>query len=85
MINYLRDKDIIGKQYYQIADGNLSEGTVINLRQINFGGLELKNIRAYVVKNQHAPFLLGQSVLQRLGKIEIDNQNRVLSPTLLSM
>ena len=78
---YLSDKDVMGKQRYQTADGNISIGTVINLRQINFGGLELSNVRASVVKSQNAPLLLGQSVLQRLGKIEIDNENRVLKIT----
>ena len=48
---------------------------------INFGGLELTNVRASVVKSQNAPLLLGQSVLQRLGKIEIDNTKRVLKIT----
>ena len=41
-------------------------------------GLDLNNVRASVVKNQKAPLLLGQSVLGRLGKIEIDNAERVL-------
>ena len=78
---YLSSKDVIGKQRYQTADGNISEGTVVNLRQINFGGLELKDIRASVVRSQSAPLLLGQSILQRLGKIEIDNEKRVLKVT----
>ena len=78
---YLSDKDVVGKQRYQTADGNISVGTVVNLRQINFGGLELTNVRASVVKSQNAPLLLGQSVLQRLGKIEIDNEKRVLKIT----
>ena len=78
---YLSDKDVIGSQRYQTADGNISVGTTINLKQINFGGLELTNVRASVVRNQNAPLLLGQSVLQRLGKIEIDNEKRVLKIT----
>ena len=78
---YLSDKDVVGKQHYQTADGNISVGTVINLNAINFGGLSLNNIRASVVQSQNAPLLLGQSVLQRLGKIEIDNTNRVLKIT----
>ena len=78
---YLTSKDVVGKQLYQTADGNISEGTIINLRKINFGGCELTNIRASVVKNQRAPLLLGQSVLQRIGKIEIDNENRIIKIT----
>ena len=63
------------------ADGNVIAGTVVNLRNVNFGGVELNNIQASVVKNQRAPLLLGQSVLKRLGKIEIDNEKRILKIT----
>lgn len=70
---YLKRSDIKGSARYIDANGDVSEGTVINLRHINFGGVELENVRASVVRNQRAPLLLGQSVLSRLGKIEIDN------------
>lgn len=79
--NYLTSQDIQGKQNYMTADGNISEGTVINLRNVEFGGVELTNIRASIVKSQRAPLLLGQSVLNKLGKIEIDNENNLLKIT----
>ena len=79
--DYLKPSDITGKQNYMNANGDITEGTVINLRKVNFGGLELTNIKASVVKNQSAPLLLGQSVLSRLGRIEIDNANKVLKIT----
>lgn len=79
--DYLNKSDILGKQNYITADGRISEGTVINLKNINIGGLELNNVRASVVKNQRAPLLLGQSVLSRLGKIEIDNEKNTLKIT----
>ncbi|MBU3807333.1 MAG: tetratricopeptide repeat protein [Candidatus Phocaeicola faecipullorum] len=79
--DYLKPTDVIGKQNYMTADGNISEGTVINLRNVNFGGLNLDNVRASVVNNQSAPLLLGQSVLNKLGNIEIDNEKRVLRIT----
>lgn len=44
----------------------------------DFGGLKLYNILASVVRNQKAPLLLGQSVLGRLGSIEIDNPGKKL-------
>lgn len=78
---YLSKKDIVGNSAYMTADGAISIGTNIILQKINFGGLELKAVRASVVGNQKAPLLLGQSVLQRLGKIEIDNQRQVLKIT----
>lgn len=76
--DYLSSKDVSGKQYYQDAIGNVSEGTVIVLRKVDFGGVTLQNVKASVVKNQKAPLLLGQSVLSRLGRIEIDNENKVI-------
>ena len=79
--DYLSPSDIIGKQNYMTADGNISEGTVINLRDVKLGTLHLKDIKASVVRNQSAPLLLGQSVLSKLGKIEIDNSNKVLRVT----
>lgn len=78
---YLSSKDVVGKQYFSTADGSVSEGTVLNLRNVNFGGVSLDNIQASVVKNQRAPLLLGQSVMQKLGRIEIDNERRVLKIT----
>ena len=78
---YLSQRDIIGKQRYQTADGSISVGTTFILNHINFGGLELTGVKASVVSNQKAPLLLGQTVLKRLGKIEIDNERRVLKIT----
>ena len=75
---YLKRSDVVGSGNFFDANGDISEGTIINLREIDFGGLRLDNVRASVVKNQKAPLLLGQSVLGRLGKIEIDNQNKKL-------
>lgn len=78
---YITDKDIVGSQRYMDANGNVSVGTVINLKEVDFGGFTLNNVKATVVLNQKAPLLLGQSVLGRLGKIEIDNSRQVLKIT----
>lgn len=79
--DYLSPRDIIGRQQYMTANGEVSEGTVINLREVSLGALSLRDVRASVVRNQQAPLLLGQSVLQRLGRIEIDNAKSVLRIT----
>lgn len=79
--DFLSSSDIIGKQNYQTADGNITEGTVINLKDVKLGSLHLNNIKASVVRNQAAPLLLGQSVLSKLGKIEMDNTKKVLRIT----
>lgn len=78
---YLTERDIVGRKAYQVATGAVAVGTTIILKEIKFGGLVLNDVRASVVESQNAPLLLGQSVLKRLGKIEIDNLNRVLKIT----
>lgn len=76
--NYLSQKDIEGTQRFSTADGNISEGTIINLNKVEFGGISLTNIKASVVNSQQAPLLLGQSVLKKLGRYEIDNDRKVI-------
>ena len=78
---YLDSRDIVGKKTYQVATGAIAVGTTIILKEIEFGGLILRDVRASVVETQNAPLLLGQTVLQRLGKIEIDNSQRILKIT----
>ncbi len=76
--NYLSEKDIVGTRNYLTANGEISEGTVISLNSIQIGEMQLHNVLASVVKSQNAPLLLGQSALQRLGKMEIDNDRMVI-------
>ena len=75
---YLKKQDLYGSEYYMTANGEIAEGTAVRLREVDFGGMKLTNVKASVVRSQTAPLLLGQSVLQRLGRIEIDNVNRVI-------
>lgn len=78
---YLSREDVRGRQNYMTADGNIGEGVVVNLRRIELGTLVLEDVAATVVGSQNAPLLLGQSVLGRLGKIEIDNERQALRIT----
>lgn len=75
---YLNKDDVVGSSYFLDAGGNVNEGTVLNLKKVSLGPAVINNVRASVVKNQKAPLLLGQSVLGRLGSVEIDNQKRVI-------
>ena len=74
----LQKEDILSTEYFQDATGRISEGTKINLRVIKIGNIELQNVEATVIDNINAPLLLGQSVLERFGSIEIDNTNNVI-------
>ena len=68
----LSTEDILGSQQYQIADGSIAEGTIINLRTVKLGNRTLKNVKASIVHNNEAPLLLGQSALAQFGKVSID-------------
>lgn len=69
---YLMKEDIIGSEKYLDATGNISEGIIINLREIEIQGLVLHNVKASIVKTLNAPLLLGQSALSKLGTIKLD-------------
>jgi aspartyl protease family protein len=70
----LKKEDILDVQYFQDATGKISAGTKINLRTVKIGDRLLRNIEATVIDNTEAPLLLGQSALERFGKISIDNK-----------
>lgn len=76
---YLSKNDLKGTEYYSIANGDIQEGTVLNIRELEFGGQKLRNVRASVIKELGAPLLLGQSAISQLGKIMIDYQNSTLT------
>ncbi len=72
---YLSEDDLLGTEYYLIANGEVTEGTAIILREIEIGGRKLYNVRAGIVHNLDAPLLLGQSALSKLGKFNFDYSN----------
>jgi aspartyl protease family protein len=67
--------DILGKENFQDATGNISEGAIINLREVSIGGKTIYNVRALVTNNVNAPLLFGQTALGQFGQITIDYQN----------
>ena len=74
----MSEDDFLGTQQYQIADGSISEGTVVNLKTVTIGNRTLENIQASIVHNLDAPLLLGQSALAKFGNISIDyNKNEI--------
>lgn len=74
----LQKEDIIDIQYFQDATGKVSAGTRINLRTVKIGNRVLQNIEATVIDKIEAPLLLGQSALEKFGKISIDNKNNII-------
>lgn len=75
----LTDNDIIDVQQFQTADGNISTGLRINLRNVSIGDeIKLTNVEAVVVQNQQAPLLLGQSAMKQFREISVDRANGVI-------
>lgn len=72
----LSEEDILGTQQYRIADGSISEGTIINLKTVKIGNKTLYNVKASVIHNMEAPLLLGQSALAQFGKVSIDYRRK---------
>ncbi len=76
---HLNETDLIGTEYYQIANGDIQEGTKITLKEIEIGKTKLYNVKASIVHSLSAPLLLGQTALSKLGKIEFDYANNTLT------
>ena len=68
----LTKDDIIGTANFSDANGDITEGTIINLKTVKIGGVTLNNIEASIVPNSVVPLLLGQSAFEKFGKISID-------------
>ena len=68
---YLSLEDFGGKSKAVTADGRIVENTSIILQTLKIGDIVLSKVAAVVVNNQHAPLLLGQSAIQKLGKVSV--------------
>lgn len=75
----LSEADAVGNADFIDANGNISEGLVINLKEVKVGDKILRNIKASVVPNLKAPLLFGQSALEKFGKISIDYNNEQIT------
>lgn len=75
---YLKESDFKGTTRYTNATGEVHTAKEILIREIKLGDLTLHNLKASVIPNQKAPLLLGQNVLTKFGKVEIDHKNQML-------
>ena len=77
--DYISSEDIIGKGASQTADGSIVNNVVINLRDVDISGLHLKDVKATVLDSQNAPLLLGQTAIQKLGKISLNGNKLIIN------
>lgn len=73
--------DFIGKAYGQLADGSRTDvESVVNLSEVVVGGrIRLTNVEATISSSYSAPLIIGNSVLDRLAAITIDNQTKTIN------
>jgi clan AA aspartic protease (TIGR02281 family) len=76
--DYLKSSDFGGKVRSKIANGSIVEGISLKIRKFKIGDFELDNIEGTIIDNADVDLLLGQSVLQKFGKIEIDNEKSIM-------
>lgn len=69
--DYLKKEDINGTVKMRQADGTTYDAYKVKLRTINIGGYVLHDVLGVITKNQNTPLLLGQTALEKLGKISV--------------
>lgn len=77
--DYLTSNDILGVGKSSVANGQIVDHVVINLKDIEIDGLHLSNIEATVIDGQDAPLLLGQTALKALGSYTIKGNKLILN------
>ncbi|MBR5728805.1 MAG: retroviral-like aspartic protease family protein [Prevotella sp.] len=75
---YISKEDVLGTSTSQTADGSIHNNVVINLKDIEISGLHLKNVLATVISSQNAPLLLGQTAIQKLGRISLNGDKLII-------
>jgi aspartyl protease family protein len=74
----LTDEDFIGTETYKFADGSKAKSKVFEIKEVQIGDKKVFNVRASISNSISAPLLLGQSVLNKFGRVTIDYKNGVI-------
>ena len=75
---FITDSDIVEQGQSQTADGRIVDHLEINIKDFEIGGMHIENVSATVIAAQTAPLLMGQSAIQKLGRIQIEGSNLIL-------
>lgn len=78
----ITEKDVLGTVQSTLSDGSLTEGLVLNLRELVIHGdqdLVFENVRACVTGSMDAPLLLGNEILDRVSTLTVDNDRGVIT------
>lgn len=74
----ITSEDWLKDKYYQFADGSTARSKTFKIKKLKIGNKYLYNVECSISNNLEAPLLLGQNVLNRFGKVTIDNEKQIL-------
>ena len=74
----INSEDWLKDKYYQFADGSIAKSKTFKIKKLKIGNKYLYNVECSISNNLQAPLLLGQNVLNRFGKVTIDNEKQIL-------
>ena len=69
--------DFLPGRFYETVEGNISENSRFNIRELDIGGIKISQVSA-CVGSAKGSLLLGQSFLERLESWSLDNKRHVL-------
>ncbi len=75
---YISEDDVIGITQAQIANGDVVEEAVVNLKKLQIGDYECHNIQAIISENEEAPLLLGNGALKDVDSFSVDDEEHVI-------
>lgn len=78
---YLSTSDYVGTSSFHLADGSSMKSKLYIVKDFELGGVVIHNVEISAMPNREAGILLGQSVMARFGKFEIDNKRNVIKFT----
>jgi hypothetical protein len=76
---YLTTNEIIGTEHDPLLRGYISTGAQVILKQLEIADTKFTNITAFIVSDLNAPLIIGQDILKKLGKIELDFTNQLFT------
>lgn len=71
----ITDADWLPGANYRFADGSMAKSERFKLRTLRIGNRTLKSVSCSIGNSIHAPMLLGQSALKKLGGYRVDYRN----------
>jgi len=74
----LTEDDFLPRQVYRLADGSRKKHMRARLRSVTLGKRTFRDVTFSISDTDDSPMLLGQSLLEKLGKFTIDYHNGVL-------